>query len=60
MQNADVFGETPKMAVETTALPKATASFRLRVADQGDDERMLRVYLAVSSLFSSRLWSAIS
>jgi hypothetical protein len=55
MQNADVFGETPKMAVETTALPKATASFRIRVADHGDDERMLRVYLAVSSLFSSRL-----
>jgi hypothetical protein len=26
-----VFGETPKTAVETTALPKATASFRLRV-----------------------------
>jgi len=25
-----VFGETPKTAVETTALPKATASFRLR------------------------------
>src|ERR1700733_12335324 len=24
-----VFGETPKTAVETTALPKATASFRL-------------------------------
>jgi hypothetical protein len=27
---ARVFGETPKTAVETTALPKANASFRLR------------------------------
>jgi hypothetical protein len=26
-----VFGETPKTAVETTALPKATASFRIAV-----------------------------
>jgi hypothetical protein len=26
---ARVFGETPKTAVETTALPKANASFRL-------------------------------
>jgi hypothetical protein len=25
----DVFGETPKTAVETTALPRATESFRL-------------------------------
>jgi hypothetical protein len=25
------FGETPKAAVETTALPKTTASFRLRI-----------------------------
>src|ERR1700722_16017336 len=28
---AKVFGETPKTAVETTALPKATASLRLSV-----------------------------
>jgi dihydrofolate synthase / folylpolyglutamate synthase len=28
-RRSDVFGETPKTAVETTALPKATASFRL-------------------------------
>ena len=30
-----VFGETPKTAVETTALPKATASFRLRLSITG-------------------------
>jgi hypothetical protein len=29
-KDGKVFGETPKTAVETTALPKATASFRLR------------------------------
>ena len=30
-----VFGETPKTAVGTTALPKATASFRLRASLPG-------------------------
>jgi hypothetical protein len=30
-QDGRVFGETPKTAVETTALPKAAASFRLRL-----------------------------
>jgi hypothetical protein len=29
LQGADVFGETPKTAVETTALPKTIASFQL-------------------------------
>jgi hypothetical protein len=31
-KDGKVFGETPKTAVETTALPKATASLRLRCA----------------------------
>jgi hypothetical protein len=34
-KNGRVFGETPKTAVETTALPKATASFRLSVGQPG-------------------------
>jgi len=34
-----VFGETPKMAVETTALPKANSSFRLRKAAHAGTKR---------------------
>ena len=34
-----VFGETPKMAVETTALPKATSPFRLTKAAHAGTER---------------------
>ena len=30
LNSGEVFGETPKTAVETTALPNPTASFRLR------------------------------
>ena len=39
-KDGKVFGETPKTAVETTALPKATASFRLSCGPPGGLSRV--------------------
>jgi hypothetical protein len=52
---ARVFGETPKTAVETTALPNPTASFRLRSRAKTSSDNLARVQHDRSSAWEPHL-----